>query len=376
MGKRLLTTWMMESMLRLITVSFIFLAGVTVGWVVHDWQIESGARTLLAGKSTEHPPHESQVSGVADTDTNSALFKRGDIPAVVNQSAGDPSVITALIGDTVSPDASELLRGFMARYGKSIRHMILLARIESELGSHQSALSVIIEADLLAKTPTQQALITSLLAAIVDAYARSLLATNSFDAVDQLYERITFAMPEQAQFFLKLGQLRISLGNYDEALAPLSQIENHARYGALARELIDQGEVQEPLEHLEVLPLESNGSQFVVEATIDRQHRVRLLVDTGAAMTVLDDRVFQRLGYNLEGKPRGLFSTANGVVEAPIVSVGHLALGRAGIGPMPVGALHLSIPDNVEGLLGMNFLRHYNFRIDSESSELLLESTR
>ena len=156
----------------------------------------------------------------------------------------------------------------------------------------------------------------------------------------------------------------------------MSQIENHPQFGEKARELIAQTDVDEQLRSLEVLPLESNGNQFVVNAVIDDIRSINLLIDTGAAMTILDQRVLQALGYNLNGQRQEFFSTANGVIEAPVVSIRRLALGEASMGPLSIGALTLSLPENIEGLLGMNFLRHYDFRIDQDRRELHLNSER
>ena len=248
--------------------------------------------------------------------------------------------------------------------------------METEYGNFDGAVTLMEKAYLLTITPGEERFFFVQLREISDTYEKSLLAVENYDLLDEFYERITFAMPEQAHFFLKLGLLRIRLGNYDAALAPLSQIENHPQFGEKARELISQTEVEELFESLEVLPLKSKGNQFVVEAVIDESRRINLLIDTGAAMTVLDEGLLQALGYNLNGQRQEFFSTANGVVEAPVISIQQLALGDASMGPLSVGALSLSMPGNIDGLLGMNFLRHYDFRIDQDSQELYLNSER
>jgi len=54
----------------------------------------------------------------------------------------------------------------------------------------------------------------------------------------------------------------------------------------------------------------------------------------------------------------------------------RLSLGGAAINQLAVGALALDMPEGINGLLGMNFLRHFDFRIDQESRVLHLDVQR
>jgi clan AA aspartic protease (TIGR02281 family) len=338
-----------------------------LGWLLHD---------------VEHRPVEALPINLANKpqvvvppDIHD-LFEQDRLQEVVELSGGDTRLISLLIGDSTTLRSGQLWQMMLDAYGDSFFILTKLAIVEKTNNEFESALSLMSRADLLAKSVSEQQMVSRLLNEITDAYAKVLLSTENFQAVDDLYERMTYAMPEQAQYYLKLGQLRIRLGNYDRALAPLSQIENHMEFGAQARELVAQTEVNEVVGSLEVVPLKGSGNHFVVEAVLNEQTRVNLLVDTGAAMTILDQRVLREMGYNLNGNKPVLFSTANGVVEAPVVSIDQLKLGGASIGPLSVGALPLSMKNGIDGLLGMNFLKRYDFRIDQDRRELHLNSER
>jgi clan AA aspartic protease (TIGR02281 family) len=345
----------------------LFVLGVAVGWM-----LRGGDEVFLeeASEPFELVPDESEAPNFRE------MYSRGELDEIVRLSQGHADVIHILLQNSTAQKARLLLGKFMAVHGPYFHGLMRLANLEKQAGEFESALALMEKADLLSRTQSEQDSFSALLLEITDAYAKELLAVENFAPLDALYQRITLNMPEQAFFFLKLGLLRIRMGNYDAALAPLSQIENHMLYGEEARELISQTQVDETLGSLEILPLKSNGVQFVVEALIDRRHRINLLIDTGAAMTVIDASVLQSMGYNLNGKQQGLFTTAGGVVEAPVVSIEQLALGSAVAGPMAVGALSLSMPGGIDGLLGMNFLRHYDFRIDQDSKTLHLNSER
>lgn len=353
--------------MRILIVIALFVAGVAVGWLLRgldEFTLEEASLPF------ELVPDDSDVPNYRE------MYSRGDLDEIVQLSQGDADVIHPLLQNSRSQRARLLLGKFMAVHGPFFHGLMSLAKLEKQAGEFESALALMEKADLLSRTQAEQDNLSALLLEITDAYAKELLAVENFATLDALYQQITLNMPEQAFFFLKLGLLRIRMGNYDAALAPLSQIENHMLYGEEARELISQTKVDETLGSLEVLPLKSNGIQFVVEALIDGRHRINLLVDTGAAMTVIDANVLQSMGYNLNGKQQGLFSTAGGVVEAPVVSIEQLALGSAVTGPLAVGALLLSMPGGIDGLLGMNFLRHYDFRIDQDNKTLHLNSER
>ena len=353
--------------MRILIFIALFLAGVAVGWMLRAVDL---VPLEEAGVPFELIPDESEVPDFRK------MYSKGHLDEIVEFSQGRTEVIQPLVQNSTSQKARMLLEKFMAAHGPYFDGLMSLASLQKQAGEFESSLVLMEKADLLSRTQTEQDSFSDLLLDITNAYAKELLAVENFATLDALYERITLNMPEQAFFFLKLGLLRIRMGNYDAALAPLSQIENHMLYGEEARGLISQTQVDETLGRLEVLPLKSNGIQFVVEALIDRRHRIDLLIDTGAAMTVIDASVLESMGYNLNGKQQGLFSTANGVVEAPVVSIERLSLGSAGTGPMAVGALPLSMPNGIDGLLGMNFLRHYDFRIDQDNKTLQLDSER
>lgn len=354
-------------MLRVFAVMAIFLVGLLAGWWVRGLNpvLVERAGPVIPSPPKAHSQHNMRT-----------LYAEGYLQEVLELSQGNNGLILELVGQATSGRARTLLQIYMAAHGEFMVGLIRLAMMETEYGDFEGAITLMEKAYLLAITQDEETFFFTRLHEISSSYEKSLLAVENYEQLDEFYERITLAMPEHAPFFLKLGLLRIRLGNYEAAMAPLSQIENHPQFGEKARELIARTEVDELVESLEVLPLQNRGDQFVVEAVIDGSHRINLLIDTGAAMTVLDESVLQRLGYNLNGQHQEFFSTANGVIEAPVISIQRLALGDASVGPLSVGALSLSLPGNIDGLLGMNFLRHYDFHIDQDRRELHLNSER
>lgn len=238
------------------------------------------------------------------------------------------------------------------------------------------ALEVLEEADLIARTNSEIAQLATLLDTTVRQRVDQLEALQQHGAIDALYERLTLSMPERAEYYILLAEHRIRMQDGEAALPVLAQIENHHQLGSRARELIDEISRVDATGPLAAIPLIRAGDQFLVEAMIDGSRRVRLLIDTGASTTVIHPDVLDDLGYNLNGRMAN-FSTANGVVRAPLVAIAGLSLGDKSVQPLLVGALRISRPGNpVDGLLGMDFLRRFEFSIDQDGAVLNLLSLR
>ncbi|MCB1647092.1 MAG: retroviral-like aspartic protease family protein [Pseudomonadales bacterium] len=228
-----------------------------------------------------------------------------------------------------------------------------------------------------ASTFEQRSRLEVMLADVSDQYARVLAEQGQPQLLDRHYEEITLRLPELPEYYMKLAELRIRMGNRDAALAPLAQIQNHPALGEKARKLLAEAEAsgRQQDELLADIPLDTYGGQYIISARIDGQFPVSLMIDTGAAVTIIDPGVLRRLGYDL-GREKAWFSTANGAVAAPVVELGHLAVGGAGIDDVWVGALAIKAGGGIDGLLGMNFLRRYQFRIDQDQQRLHLEYQR
>ena len=65
-------------------------------------------------------------------------------------------------------------------------------------------------------------------------------------------------------------------------------------------------------------------------------------------------------------------NTANGRIRAPIYKLSSLTVGDWRVNQLEIGVLDLSGSSNINGLLGMNFLRHFQFFIDQNEALLRL----
>jgi clan AA aspartic protease (TIGR02281 family) len=116
------------------------------------------------------------------------------------------------------------------------------------------------------------------------------------------------------------------------------------------------------------------GELMVVQAMLNEKSAAKFVVDTGASYTTISQATARELRIDLENTAAVIaLQTANGVIEAPLVSVGSLELGGLGLKNLKV-AVHDVFPDpTIAGLLGLNFLSQFHVGIDSKNSVLYLE---
>lgn len=100
---------------------------------------------------------------------------------------------------------------------------------------------------------------------------------------------------------------------------------------------------------------------------------VRLVLDTGAAATTLVPEVIEEIGYGAHhGHKQALVHTAVGDEKGYWLRVSELSLlgvttADFAVTVFPLGHQH------IDGLLGMNFLRHFNFEVRPRESRILAE---
>ena len=92
---------------------------------------------------------------------------------------------------------------------------------------------------------------------------------------------------------------------------------------------------------------------------------IDVILDTGAAYTVVAWDVAKDIGYDPAiSKQRMLIVTANGVIEAPLVTVESVEM--ADLRAEAVDVICHDIPEiaGIEGLLGLSFLLYFRTLID------------
>jgi clan AA aspartic protease (TIGR02281 family) len=122
------------------------------------------------------------------------------------------------------------------------------------------------------------------------------------------------------------------------------------------------------------IPFEKQGQVVIVEVTLNKKAAGKFVVDTGASYTMISSAVAKELEIDTEQNRRTApFQTANGIIQAPLVSLESITLGGMEIRNL-TAAVHDILPDSrVAGLLGLNFLTNFRMDIDTQKGVLHLE---
>ncbi len=124
----------------------------------------------------------------------------------------------------------------------------------------------------------------------------------------------------------------------------------------------------------QIIPLERQGNSLYAKIKLNRRIQARFLIDTGASSMQISRSMAKRLKINLDKAEQTNVTLAGGyVVPAYYVKLKEVRMGRVRV--KNVRAIVL-LNDNMglkDGLIGMSFLNHFDFKINPQKPELVLQ---
>ena len=122
------------------------------------------------------------------------------------------------------------------------------------------------------------------------------------------------------------------------------------------------------------IPLKKIGGSFVVQVNLNEERTAQLIVDTGASMTVLSTAIAIDLGIlGTTDNELLTVNTAGGSVQVNMNFLSSLQVGTAEAKHVAVAIHDLpDVPEQIEGLLGMSFLKHFLVTLDAAHARLIL----
>ena len=207
---------------------------------------------------------------------------------------------------------------------------------------------------------------------VVESYQQELEQQKHWQDLLALYDFLVVADPGNAGYYLAQAKTLVEIEDYANARLALAHVYDDPVLGVEARALLqrmkntERGEIR--------IPLQSSGKNYAVNAMLDERYPVTLLVDTGASISSISRAYFNKI--RSDAAPVYLdelsVQTANGSVKAPRYRFHSLAL--HGVTVRDVDILVMDDLPADHGLLGMNVLGQFPFRIDQENAILLLNS--
>ena len=281
--------------------------------------------------------------------------------------------------------AEQLLQRFLVATYRDVEARVLLAEAYRSQDAALAAIDQLYEARGYAIRPAMIQRITERIRAIVAERVQALQRNEDYNALLALYQHLTQLEPDHAPWFMGLAETQLALDDTEAARRSLLLVLQDPDVGAraqaklaelnLALAELQQSELQDAAAEVVGIPLYRSGNSFVVDATPASGRRIQLLIDTGASLTILTPEVLEQRGIRYTDTGRtGVFNTANGPVRAPVYKLDYLAVGGWQVHHLEIGVLDLGDRSGLDGLLGMNFLNHFQFFIDQNESLLRLSA--
>ncbi len=194
------------------------------------------------------------------------------------------------------------------------------------------------------------------------------------------YETLAQMDLGDAEQRLRLGELHLRHGEPGYGRTLLNELASHPGVGARATALLNNTQPPPVAERpapppVGSIPLDTIGSHYLLPLGLDNQQEVRLVIDTGASLTTLTQRSFDRISADVRFTELGpqMFNTASGTTRGMVYRVDSVQIGDHRLTDVPVAVLDFNTPENVDGLLGMNVLSQFRFEVDQDDSVLLLQ---
>ena len=116
----------------------------------------------------------------------------------------------------------------------------------------------------------------------------------------------------------------------------------------------------------------AQGSAVRVGARINGAGPITLILDTGADRTLVSPSALERLGILFESASRVVLKGVTGVGYGDGIWVQSVEVGEARVGPLLIIVPETDLKE-ADGLLGRDFLAHFNVMIDSKQGNVTLK---
>jgi clan AA aspartic protease (TIGR02281 family) len=272
-------------------------------------------------------------------------------------------------------NAYALLSLYLKYEYRDISALLLMAKIHQDADNEMEAIEVLFQAKSYAYTPQLIEQTDSAIRSAVKHYSAQLLSRKDYIAQLNLYKRLTELEPEYTMHFIMLAETYLALGNVVDARKALALTEHDSSVLELANDINRRIEkdITADKQYAAEVSLRALGNQFLVDAVLNNAQNAVLLLDTGASLSIISPELLRRLGVPYQSTGRtAWFSTAGGRIKAPIITLASLALDGVVVENIEVGVIGEFDNGPFDGLLGMNFLRYFEFFIDQSERKLQL----
>ena len=275
----------------------------------------------------------------------------------------------------------EIIDHYLSYYHDDYEFLVQKAMYKEAVADYFGALQTLYNAKLYVISPVMQKDIRDR----IDKFVKdkmNILAKENPREVSRLIELVQEKEPQYVPLALMIAETQIKWREYDKAFVYLDNLPLDGIHDQRVNLLLSKIETfrqnvadAQPDDAVNAIPIERQGNHYVVDLEILGVGLTRLLIDTGASYTTLSSSVLAGLRepYGRIVKEVVKVNTANGQVEGQLIRTQLVRLGAYEIEDIEVIAIPLDNLANVDGLLGMNILKLFEFQIDQENDLLILK---
>jgi clan AA aspartic protease (TIGR02281 family) len=360
-------------------------------------QLNQDTQASISQTPGVHEPSIETSSGVAEKPNTQASSETQS--AVPNTTRFKPDRRVAYLAQTrrwLAAQEYAKLDAFFPLYLRQYPQDVEFLLLEAEYIAHTHLLSdAIIHYHGMLSLPlnhAQQTQVQNTIARLTNETINQLKQANSWDILAQFVEPLLQVSPTSRELILALATAyahQQQAGLMENTLASVRYEDPQAMQ---IRRIIQQYEDEvsgqndrvtkaandNPRKNVPIgvtsIGLQKHGDQYVVESSLSGK-QVHFLIDTGASTTAISRQKFKALFNSVDTKFVGQFNvqTANGTVRSPMYQFASLKIAKATVKNINVMVLPLDALGHSDGLLGMNFLREFDFRIDQKNAQLHLQ---
>jgi clan AA aspartic protease (TIGR02281 family) len=209
--------------------------------------------------------------------------------------------------------------------------------------------------------------------ALVQQHADVLIKNNHWLELRYLVEEVLLFDPQNLNLQWLFVRAQYQLGEFEYARNAIEPLLSEPNYKIKALALL--AEIEAALRKPQSIPLSRQGEHFIVQALMNDTFKVSLMLDTGASISLLSEPAFEALSQYSEILyiEDVNLNTAGGTITASIYQVDEFSIQGYIVNDF-IFAVSSFVSEGNDGLLGMNFLKHFDFHIDQNNGLLVLKN--
>lgn len=158
------------------------------------------------------------------------------------------------------------------------------------------------------------------------------------------------------------------------ALTANNKLQDSTDWDSRWQHVITDSQLVSPAQQAQTTPVQIINNQVIVPVQIKLKRKkvqLKLLLDTGASVTLLHQHSIKNLNLGKTQSQRAKIADGS-TVEIKVVAMTELLVGPIRMQETPVAIIDLkSKRQQIDGLLGLDVLRHHPFKIDYQKQLII-----